>query len=129
MASQTAVLAARTPIAQGGFYVVTGVWPLISIRSFERVTGPKTDRWLVKTVGSLIAVVGAVVALAGTRKRVTPEVALLGAGSAAVLLAADVIYVAKGRIPAVYLLDAVCEALIIGGWVAWRAGSGGQRAE
>src|SRR3982074_3065328 len=105
MASQTAVLAARTPIAQGGFYVVTGVWPLISIRSFERVTGPETDRWLVKTVGSLIAVVGAVVALAGARRRVTPEVALLGVGSAAVLLAADVIYVAKGRIPVVYLLD------------------------
>ena len=27
-----------------------GLWPLLHIRSFEWVFGPKTDRWLVKTV-------------------------------------------------------------------------------
>jgi hypothetical protein len=129
MPSQTALLAARTPIAQGGYYLVTGIWPVVSIRSFERVTGPKTDRWLVKTVGSLIAVVGAVVALAGMRRRATPELCLLGAGSAAALMAADVIYVARGRISRVYLLDAIAEALCIGGWLAWLADSSSQRGE
>ena len=29
--------------AQGGFYLVTGIWPLVSIGSFQRVTGPKVD--------------------------------------------------------------------------------------
>ena len=52
------------------------------IRTFEAVTGPKTDLWLVKTVGVLVAVIGAVLATAGLRGRVPPELALLGAGGA-----------------------------------------------
>jgi hypothetical protein len=35
---------------------MTGLWPLVSIGTFQQVTGPKTDLWLVKTVGVLIAV-------------------------------------------------------------------------
>lgn len=110
-------------IGQGVFYLVTGIWPVLSIRSFEWVTGPKRDRWLVKTVGVLIAVIGGVTALAGQRKRVTPEIALLGGGSAAGLATIDVVYVSRGRIRPIYLLDAVSEAGLIIAWVlAWRAG-------
>ena len=36
---------------QGLFYVVTGLWPLVSLSTFEFVTGPKTDDWLVHMVG------------------------------------------------------------------------------
>jgi len=43
-------------IGQGLCYPLTGLWPLVSLRSFEKVTGPKADDWLVKTVGALIAV-------------------------------------------------------------------------
>ena len=28
---------------QGAYFLVTGVWPLVSIRSFQAVTGKKTD--------------------------------------------------------------------------------------
>ena len=101
----------------GGFYVVTGVWPLVSMRSFEAVSGPKTDRWLVKTVGVLITAIGGVLVLAGRRDRVTPEVALLGAAAAAGLASIDVVYVAKGRISPVYLLDAAAETALITAWV------------
>lgn len=108
-------------LGQGLFYLVTGVWPLVSIRSFEWVTGPKRDRWLVKTVGALIAVIGGATALAGRRKRVTAEIALLASGSAASLAAIDVIYVSRGRIRPIYLLDAISEAGLIVAWlVAWR---------
>ncbi len=58
-------------LLQGVFYVLTGIWPLLSIRTFERVTGPKVDRWLVKTVGVLVTVIGGVLLLAGSRRRVT----------------------------------------------------------
>src|SRR4051794_39884270 len=30
----------------GTFNVVGGVWPLVSLRTFERVFGPKEDKWL-----------------------------------------------------------------------------------
>ena len=49
----------RLPVVQGVYFLLTGVWPLLSIRTFEAVTGPKVDRWLVKTVGLLVAVIGA----------------------------------------------------------------------
>jgi hypothetical protein len=101
----------------GWFYLVTGAWPLLHIRSFEWVTGPKTDRWLVKTVGALIAATGATLLLAARRDRVTPEVAVLAAGNAAALATIDVVYVAKRRIRPVYLLDAVAESILVAGWV------------
>jgi hypothetical protein len=86
--------------------------------SFEAVTGPKVERWLVKTVGVLVAAVGGTLALAGARRRVTPEVALLGAASAAGLGAIDAVYASRGRIAPVYLADAAVEAALVLTWVA-----------
>ena len=105
-------------LAQGAFYVATGVWPILHMRSFEAVTGEKTDDWLVKTVGAMIGVAGVVMMAAGLRRRVTPEIALLAAGSAAALAAVDVIYTQKRIIPNIYLADAVVEAGLIGAWTA-----------
>ena len=108
-------------LAQGAFYIVTGVWPLVSIGSFQKVTGPKTDLWLVKTAGVLITVIGGVLTMAGLRRTVQPEVPVLGAGAAVGLTAIDVIYVAKGRIARVYLLDALTEVVLIAAWLwAWQ---------
>jgi hypothetical protein len=101
---------------QGLFYLATGLWPLVHIQSFLQVTGPKTDVWLVKTLGVLISVIGGVLSIAGAQRSVRGELALLGIGSAAGLTAIDVIYVARGRISRVYLLDAVAELAIIIGW-------------
>ncbi|MFH5804425.1 hypothetical protein ACG2DA_10255, partial [Alienimonas sp. DA493] len=50
--------ARRLLVGQGLYYVATGVWPLVHIRSFEFVTGPKTDDWLVQTVGALVLAIG-----------------------------------------------------------------------
>ncbi|HYE91093.1 MAG TPA: hypothetical protein VEA38_08745 [Terriglobales bacterium] len=102
---------------QGLYFFATGVWPLLSMRTFEAVTGPKADRWLVKTVGVLVGVIGAVLAMAGARRRVEPEAALLAAGSAAGLAAIDTVYATKGRISKIYLLDAVVEVALIAAWV------------
>ncbi len=44
---------------QGALYVATGVWPLLHMPSFEAVTGPRLERWLVQTVGVLVASIGA----------------------------------------------------------------------
>jgi hypothetical protein len=102
-------------LAQGAFFVTTGLWPILHMRSFEAVTGPKTDKWLVKTLGGLIAAVGAAIVVGRSEHaRMLP---VLGAGAAAALGAADVVYVAKKRISPVYLLDAVVEAGLIGAWL------------
>jgi hypothetical protein len=56
-------------LIQGTYFFMTGVWPLVSIDTFQRVTGPKVDLWLVNTVGVLVAVIGAALILAGVRGR------------------------------------------------------------
>jgi len=119
-------------IAQGAFDVVTGVWPIVHLRSFEAVTGPKPEGWLVKTVGALITVIGGALLSGGLRRRVSPELMLLAAGSAAALAAVDVIY-SPQRISPVYLLDAALEGVIVTGWGvvaarAWKRRSASERA-
>jgi len=81
------------------------------------VTGPKTDLWLVKTVGALVAVVGAALFLDAIRGGVSGGIVLLGAASAAALGTVDVNYVSRGVISKVYLLDAAVEAVIALLWL------------
>lgn len=104
---------------QAGYYALTGLWAIVDIRSSQKVTGPKVDVWLVKTVGVLIIVIGAVLGLAGKRGEPVPEVPLLAVGSAAGLTAIDIIYVARKRIRPVYLLDALAEVGLIALWGVW----------
>jgi hypothetical protein len=111
----------KLALAQGLFYLATGVWPLIDIVSFQLVTGPKTDLWLVRTVGVLVSVVGAVLIAASRTRRITPEIVMLAVGSALGLAAIDLRYALAGRISAVYLADAVVEiGLSLAWWMGWR---------
>lgn len=103
---------------QGAFNVLGGLWPLISIRTFEAVYGPKVDRWLEYTVAGLLVTVGAAQATARTDEQVRLA-RILGVGTAATLLAVDVIYVPTGRIRRTYLQDALCESAWLAAW--WRA--------
>ena len=122
--------AVRLARLQAIFYIATGVWPFISMRTFEGVTGPKVDRWLVKTVGALVAVIGCALGLASRRRQLAPEVVLVAAGSAAALAAIDTIYVAKRRISPVYLLDALAELALVTGWaLLWWQNPHGSRIE
>jgi hypothetical protein len=112
----------RLALAQGAFYLATGVWPLVHMRSFEVVTGPKVDRWLVRTVGGLLGVVGGALGSAARHGRVTPEIRALGAGTAAVLAVIDCTYVARKRISPIYLLDAAAEVGLVAGWAVAEPG-------
>jgi hypothetical protein len=109
-------LIARVWLIQAIYDVFTGIWGLVDIRSFQKVTGPKTDTWLVKTVSVLVIVIGATIGAAGRRDKVTPEIVALAVGTNAGLTAIDVYYVTRRRISPVYLLDAIAELALIAGW-------------
>ena len=111
--------------AQGGFFFASGLWPLLHLPSFITVTGPKTDLWLVQTVGALLAVAGAALLLVARRQRVTGEWMFLGGGLAAVLAVVDVVFVTREVIAPIYLADAVVESGIV---VAWLIVAGKDRA-
>ncbi|HEX2227469.1 MAG TPA: hypothetical protein VHM64_10025 [Candidatus Binatia bacterium] len=107
-------------VSQGAYYLITGAWPLVSMRTFESVTGRKRDRWLAKTVGMLVGVVGAALILAARDRNLSEEAQLLGTGCAAGLAAIDLIYVANGRIAPIYLLDAAAEIALVNLWTGVR---------
>ena len=102
---------------QGMYYAVAGIWPILHIDSFMMVTGPKTDIWLVHTVGLLLVAVGVVLCLAAYRQKLSLEMIVLAAGAALALTAIELVYTWKGMISMVYLLDAAVEILLIAGWL------------
>jgi hypothetical protein len=103
--------------AHGAYNLLSGLWPIVHLRSFERVFGPKADEWLVQTVAGLLVVIGWS-QIRGARSAEGQDMARrLGIGTAATLLAIDVIYVPKGRISRMYLLDAAVEAAWLAAWL------------
>jgi hypothetical protein len=111
-------------VMQGLFYLATGLWPLLDIVSFQMVTGPKTDLWLVRTVGILVSVIGAVLLLAARRRRLDDEIVLLAIGSALGLAGIDLVYSLSGQISAVYLADAGVEIGLALLWLVARRRAG-----
>lgn len=107
----------RVARSQGIFFFLTGVWPLLHLRSFLAVTGPKTDLWLVQTVGALLAVVGIGLVLAARRRRVPGEWQFTGLAVSLVLAIIDITFVAQRVILPVYLADAAVELGIVAAWV------------
>jgi hypothetical protein len=108
-----------TCLAQAGYDVASGLWPIVSPRTFQAVTGRKTDVWLVQTIGALIGVVGTTLAVAAKDGRQdTATVRTLALGSALSLAAVDVCFVARRHIPPIYLADGGIELGLVAGWLA-----------
>jgi hypothetical protein len=99
----------------GAANVVGGLWPILHLRSFEAVFGPKVDRWLVKTVAGLLIVNGLTQLTSATAD--IRQARRLGVGTAAVLAAVDLIYAPAGRISKMYLVDAAVEVAWIVAWI------------
>jgi hypothetical protein len=99
---------------QATYYILTGVWPLVHFASFERVTGPKTDDWLVRMVGLLVVLIGVTLAVAVRRNHVrTLEITILAAGAAMAFSCIDIWYALSGRISLIYLTDAALELVLL----------------
>ena len=101
--------------AQGAYYIGTGLWPLLSMGTFERVTGPKVDKWLVQMVGLLAAAIG-ISLRSGARdgEEVDAAISVLALTSALAFAGIDVVHALRRRISPVYLGDAVAELAIVG---------------
>jgi hypothetical protein len=100
---------------QGLYVFFTGIWPVIFLTGFMAVTGPKTDTWLVRTMGAVFACIGAALFFS-RREFYTPSV-ILSVTLATVLTGIDIFYVYTGVIPKIYLADAAVEGLFILLWI------------
>ena len=110
---------------QGVSYVVGGGWPLLHMRSFEAVTGPKLDEWLERTTAGIMVAIGLGELWAARRDEVTPSLAAIGAGTAATLGFVSAYYASRGRIRKIYLADAAFEAALLAGWAVAARGRPG----
>jgi hypothetical protein len=108
---------------QGIYYVTSGLWPILHMSSFEKVTGPKRDQWLVKTVGALITAIGSTLLFSAAREPESETARNLGISAAMTLIGIDSLYSIRGTIPKIYLLDAAVEAAIVVGLLAARPAS------
>ena len=103
--------------AQAIYYGLTGIWPIVHMRSFLAVTGPKKDLWLVKTVGAMIVCIALTIGVAAWRNAISLEILVLAVSSAAALTIVDINYVARKVISPIYLLDAIPEIGLIVAWL------------
>ena len=102
--------------SQGLFYLTSGVWPLIHMRSFEFVLGRKNEHWLVRTVSVLLIANGISLLRTESRPAAIGAARRTGLGTATALALIDLSYAGTGRISRMYLVDALMEA----GWIlAW----------
>lgn len=103
-------------LVQGGYVVLTGLWPLVHLSSFMAVTGKKTDTWLVRMVGSLASTIGIALLLAVSEPLQSSTVAL-AVGSGVAFLTVDVVYVLRRTIGLIYLVDAGVEIPLLLLWM------------
>jgi hypothetical protein len=90
---------------------------VVSLATFEKVTGRKDEPWLVKTVGWLLTGWGALM-LAGAR-RPNRFVAATAATPAVLMAGVDLWYAGVRRcISPIYLADAVVEVAFAVGWAS-----------
>jgi len=96
------------------------------VRSFELVTGEKTDNlptrleadhWLLMTVSVLITTISITLLVAAVRRGETFEVGLMAVLAAIGLTSIDAIYVFRRVISPVYLIDAAVEVPLIAAWL------------
>ena len=99
------------------YIFITAVWPLVHIESFVAITGPKTDIWLVKTVGSLLIPISLTMVIHLKTMGDTGPLIVLGGTTAIAFICIDVYYALNNTISDIYLADAVIELFFLIGWI------------
>ncbi|HFK5529368.1 TPA: hypothetical protein ACGZ99_003449 [Elizabethkingia anophelis] len=107
------------PYIQGVYYILTGIWPLINIESFIRVTGPKTDIWLVQTVGLLLLPYGLLCFYMANNTKKYPVIAIALALCSLSLAGINVYYYMKHAINWVYSIDFIIEMIFLVYWILY----------
>jgi hypothetical protein len=110
----TAVRALRALLTfQGVYYIVTGLWPFVSLSTFVAMVGPKPDVFQLFVTSALIVAIGAVV-LSDAPDPAMGTIRLSVAGAAALLIM-EIVF--AGSIRPVFALDGAVEFCLIAGVV------------
>ncbi len=97
---------------QAVYYLASWLFPLVSMATFERITGPKVDKWLVQMVGLLAAGIGLSLFLGARRKTIDESIFALSLASALAFAGIDIVHAVRRRISPIYLADAGVEGYL-----------------
>ena len=105
----------------GAYYLIGGAWPLISLETFEYVTGPKYDDWLVRSVALLLVVAG-IILVTQPKGSIERSAVKLAFGTSLALGCVAMITSAGVWISSVYFLDGTLHLLFAATWafLVWR---------
>jgi hypothetical protein len=93
------------------------LWPLVNMRSFVAVTGPKTDYWLVNTVALLLVASGLTFLDASRMTPFPRPLAFLAVAEAIAIASVSIYYPMRKRISKIYYADAALQILLMLGWL------------
>ncbi len=99
-----------TLVFQTVYYLITAIWPLVSLRTFMIFAGPKPDRFVFWTVDLLILVIAFTLLFAVIRDDLVTA-AFLGIASTLAFIAVEAIY--AGRISPWFWADFAVEVAIL----------------
>jgi hypothetical protein len=109
---------------QGIYTLVTAIWGLVDIDSFMKVTGPKADIWLVKTVSTILCAIGVAMIVESVKKTYSISLVILILLNSIGLAAIDFYYAGNDVIWDVYQLDGLAQIVFITLWLiivfTWR---------
>jgi hypothetical protein len=108
------------PLAQGSYYVLCAVWPLLSVTTYQEATGHQGDQWYAEKISAMLLAVGATLCLSAYRRQGTPEILFLSLASAFGMVAVDIHMLYRG-FSLFYLLDAILELGLVSFWIhGWK---------
>ena len=106
------------PLIQGIYFFITLAWPVIDIESFMKVTGLKTDIWLVKTVSVLLLPYSIICFWAGLNfQRISKLIIATMVLTCLGLAFVEFYYYFNGTIKWVYATDGVLQILFSIWWI------------
>lgn len=102
---------------QATYILITALWPLVHMESFLKVTGDKTDLWLVKTVAALLLPIAICLYTHLFIRADHRPAVVLGSLIALAFICIDFYYALTDVISDVYLADGVVEAVFLALWI------------
>jgi hypothetical protein len=97
---------------QGGYYLVTGLWSLISVESFSVFTQYRGDFFLKQTAGLLFSIIGGIFLYFASKNILVKELSIFALLNVLGVMLIEAYYVPKVGNPFPFWLDFGLEAVI-----------------
>lgn len=104
------------------YLLIGGAWPMVHMSSFEAVTGPKDEHWLVRSVAGILLVISITLFAQLGKGRIEYAAITTAMGASFVLAVVGFITVMAGVISPIYLADGAMHFFFFACWCHVLAG-------